>query len=103
MNGGIEEGRMRTGGNKASTDTPRPPATPGRRSYAPVPPQQIAAEMLAGPDAWDKALNADLYDRISEADALVRRGGGQLGSRQAIAAIIVAWRIQNPGAVAYGA
>jgi hypothetical protein len=65
-------------------------------------PHQIAAEMLAGVDAWDQALNAELYDRISEAERLVRRGGGQLTSRQAIAAIIVAWQIQNPGVVAYG-
>ena len=103
MNGNIEEGRMRTGGSKPQTDTPRPAVTPAsQRLERQKSPHQIAAEMLAGPDAWDRALNAELYDRISEAERLVRRAGGVLTSRQAIAAIIMAWRIQNPGEAAYG-
>lgn len=62
----------------------------------------IAAEMLGGPDGWQGLLHGDLKSDFQIADMRCRNAGGQLTSRQAIAAIICAWEHANPGKRAYG-
>lgn len=62
---------------------------------------EIAAKMIAGPDGWKQALNDDLYNRITDAADLVQRMGGELVSRQAIAAVITCWSMTHPGVPEY--
>ena len=59
---------------------------------------EIAEKMLTGRDGGSGGiLHFNLYDTIVDADELVRKAGGELRSRQAIAAIIACWKMMNPG------
>lgn len=65
----------------------------------------IAANMLGAPDMHSgPRLHFKLYEAIERADNLTRTCGddGMLRSRQAIAAIIVAWELANPSEKALG-
>ena len=61
---------------------------------------QIAAKMLGDGDTG--LLNARLADHLEKVSDLCCEAGGQLRSRQIIAAIITSWMIQNPEVRAYG-
>ena len=58
---------------------------------------EIAAMMIGGPRVGSGQLHYDLYNTISRATELVSQAGGELRSRQAIAAIIASWEMANPG------
>lgn len=59
-------------------------------------PQNLAAYMLGAGINASGLLHFSLYNAITIAESLTNRAGGVLFSRQAIAAIIVAWKLANP-------
>lgn len=63
--------------------------------------EQIAAELLVGDDGWYGNLEYSLANVIKHAEQMLEGRDAKLRSRQAIAAIIVAWQLANPGKEAY--
>jgi hypothetical protein len=56
---------------------------------------EIAAEMLNLPADQMRAMNRKLYDTITRAEWMIHNAGGELSSRQSIAAIIIAWELAH--------
>lgn len=65
-------------------------------------PHEIAAVLLGAKPSDNGRLHHDLYDLLTDVDAMVCNAGGELCSRQAIAIIIAIWRRQNPTKTALG-
>lgn len=63
--------------------------------------EQLAAEMLCPDNAWYGGLNYKLANALNDARLMVESHGGQLRSRQTVAAIIVAWKMAHPGEEPY--
>lgn len=64
---------------------------------------RIAARILSGDDGRPELLHLGIILCLNEIDDLCRADGGELHSRQVIAAFLFAWRNANPGARPYGA
>jgi len=60
---------------------------------------ELTGEMLGYSPGW---MCGGLCEAITRASRMVARVGGRLRSRQAIAAIITAWKIANPLPTGYG-
>jgi hypothetical protein len=60
--------------------------------------ERLALEMIDGPPVGEtRELQISLRNELRVADDLCKELGGELRSRQAVAAMVVSWRARNPG------
>ncbi len=57
---------------------------------------RVAIRLLGVEYMRDVYMNDSLNELLTDANKLVRRGGGKLASRQVIASLIVTWQQNHP-------